>query len=1022
MESPARATVPVVENTKSESLKDGFPVALSVFHGKDFYRVFFDWRRLTAFEQSVKENVYTLSFKRENAVLMADLAKITTALPENLRRWTIQNKDGVSFVSITLPPMFSANAVQNGNVTELTLQHGKEVSVQEKNEKSSSVSLKSPVSSVPPVVREEKKKPETVAVDKPVEKTALPETKEETQQKEAVALKLLDSFSSEKEAFQTVDVSDPSGFRKKEQKAVKQSFPARQEGGYRIAMLSFPWPKMTAVASFRRHGYLWLIFDRKGDFNFDTERSIYHDIIHEIVEIPHSRATVFRLVTAPGYNPSFRREGLLWIVDLMYQPLRPKSSVDLVLQRKTPFGPRLFIPLSETPEVIPVIDPEVGDLMYVAPLFSLGKGMERPRSFVDASFLKTAQGIVIVPKSDEVTTFTSNAGIEIRGPKGGMRFSSEDILSFLAKTKVAKNPMKQILDIGVWSVTQKETFWDNASLLKKEAALADKKEKPLKRLILARHYFANGLYPETLGVLKNIVADSKDFEKTAPFVALRGAANFMMRRYDEAVADLSSPLLHKNSAANFWRAAVKAEMSKNPEAFLEPMKSNMGILQTYPKQIKTRLALAGLRSAVYKRDEFAVQNFLELAYGSDNTPAENAETDYYYALWQEYQGMYSEALGLMTKLADGTDFKFRAFGGLEKTRIEDRLNKNTPQERIKELEKLLYAWHDGEFEYTLMTRLVSAYEKEKDYPHVLYLLKDMQARYSNRPEVKNIPQLMEDIFQKLYLEADSNKRLSPIKAIAIYDEFRDLIPKGEKGVKIARHLSDRLTAIDLLDKAAQLLQEQLGERISDKEKGLVGTRLALVRLLNKEPEKAITALDLSNVSSLSPQMNVQRRYIRAKALKDLGKSKEAADLLEKDESYESHLLLAEIYWDAKQWDKAADTFRKLIKRPTPNVPLTEREARDVLDWATALRLAGRAKVLLRLRENFLPYMQNSPYAEPFDFITQPSQKGIMDYKTVAKEINMAERFNSFFKQHVDKLKTDTRLEKSSEEKKQPARE
>ena len=452
------------------------------------------------------------------------------------------------------------------------------------------------------------------------------------------------------------------------------------------------------------------------------------------------------------------------------------------------------------------------------------------------------------------------------------------------------------------------------------------------------------------------------------------------------------------------------------------MKSNMGILQTYPKQIKTRLALAGLRSAVYKRDEFAVQNFLELAYGSDNTPAENAETDYYYALWQEYQGMYSEALGLMTKLADGTDFKFRAFGGLEKTRIEDRLNKNTPQERIKELEKLLYAWHDGEFEYTLMTRLVSAYEKEKDYPHVLYLLKDMQARYSNRPEVKHIPQLMEDIFQKLYLEADSNKRLSPIKAIAIYDEFRDLIPKGEKGVKIARHLSDRLTAIDLLDKAAQLLQEQLGERISDKEKGLVGTRLALVRLLNKEPEKAITALDLSNVSSLSPQMNVQRRYIRAKALKDLGKSKEAADLLEKDESYESHLLLAEIYWDAKQWDKAADTFRKLIKRPTPNVPLTEREARDVLDWATALRLAGRAKVLLRLRENFLPYMQNSPYAEPFDFITQPSQKGIMDYKTVAKEINMAERFNSFFKQHVDKMKTDTRLEKSSEEKKQPARE
>lgn len=72
----------------------------------------------------------------------------------------------------------------------------------------------------------------------------------------------------------------------------------------------------------------------------------------------------------------------------MYQPIRPRQAVDLILQRKTPFGARIFVPLDESPQVIPLIDPEVGDLMYIVPIFSLGKGVPNPRSFVDAGFCK----------------------------------------------------------------------------------------------------------------------------------------------------------------------------------------------------------------------------------------------------------------------------------------------------------------------------------------------------------------------------------------------------------------------------------------------------------------------------------------------------------------------------------------------------------------------------------------------------------------------------------------------------------
>ena len=992
-------------------------VALSVFQGKNDYKVFFDWHGDTDFEQSLDDNnVFTLSFLKKNDASVFPLRKITDSLPKNLRRWNVDAAADRLTLTLKLPPSYAASAQKEETVVVLTLfPADKTVKQTVDANKSDGTAKKDGTEKTEPLIEKTETKKNVVVADAPIKEPAKEpapppaaneESDKEREQSYAVAKQLLDSFDEETTTVQAVDVTTPQGLTDdKSAQNAKQDFSAAKEGGYRIAMLSFPWPKMTALAAFRRDGYLWLVFDRKGTFDFDTELRIYKDIIHEMVEIPHSRATIFRLVTAEGYNPSFRREGLLWVVDLMYQPLRPKNGVDLVLQRKTPFGPRLFIPLSETPDVIPVLDPEVGDLMFIVPLFSLNKGVSRFRSFIDADFLTTAQGIVIVPKSDEVATFTSNAGLEIRVPQTGMRFSSEDILAFLAKTKVTKDPMEQILDVGVWFPDEGD-FWKTAATLKKNVVTAEKKDKNVRRLILARYYFAHGMYPETLGILGVISQNSSEFAQTAPFLALRGAANYMMRRYEEALPDLSDSSLRKNQAADFWRAAVKAEMSKNPEMFLDKMKENMGVLQTYPASIKTRLALTGLRAAVHKRDEPAVQNFIEIAYGTQNTPAENAAADFYYALWQEYLGMYNQAVKLMTKLANGTDLKYSAFGGLEKIRMEARLKRTEVADRIKELERLLYAWRDGDFEYNLMTQLVAAYEEQKDYTHVLYLLKDMQVRYRDRPEVKSIPELMEEVFQKLYLDEDSNERLTPVKAIAVYDEFRDLVPSGDKGVRIARNLADRLTAIDLLDKAAELLEDQLRSRIPVKEKGLVGTRLALVYLLNKEPKNTLSALKRSEIPNFPEQTLAQRRYIKAKALKETGSYDEAVDLLKNDASYESRILQAEIYWAAKQWDKAADTFKLLIKRPVPNVPLTDAEARGVLDWATALRLAGRAKVVVRLRENFLPYMKNTPYAESFDFITQSPQKGLMDYKTVSAEVKMAERFNESFKKHLDRLKTE----------------
>ena len=800
----------------------------------------------------------------------------------------------------------------------------------------------------------------------------------------------------------SLNLSSPQIFENRtgQKKEVQQE----DVSGYRAATLSFPWNRMTAVAAFRRDGYVWIVFDRKGDFDFSLERELYKDIIHEMIQVPHSHATIFRLVTEKGYNPSLRREGLLWVVDLMYQPIRPKQSVDLILQRKTPFGARIFVPLDESPQVIPLIDPEVGDLMYIVPIFSLGKGVPNPRSFVDAGFLQTAQGMVIIPNIEDLNVYASTSGIEVRGPEGGMRFSSEDILSFLAKSKINADPLSQILDVAAWSSNDPGNYLKNLKILQDNVLKADKKDKDVQRLILARYYFANGMYPEAMSIVRVIAADNPALAKLPGLIALRGAINFMLMRYDEAIKDLSSPLLKDDMASDYWRAATLAASSRTPEIYLQTMKDNMAILQAYPYPIKTRLALAGLHAAVAGGDEFSIQNFMEAAYNSQNSESENNEITFYHALWQETTGMYTLARSEMKQLAEGTDFYFRAMGGLEKVRMDTRANAITPQERIEELERLSYAWRGGEFEYNLMTMLVAAYQDQKNFSQVLHILKDMQIRFEGLPESKNIQKLMEDIFQNLYLNENENV-LSPVKAIALYDEFKDLTPAGEKGAQIVRRLADRLVSIDLLDRAADLLDDQIRQPIGSKERGLISTRLALVRLLNKEPDKALKALKISENSRFSDKLQKQRRYIKAKALADLKKTDEAAELLENDNSEEAKMLRAEIFWQAQMWDKAADALKLLIARPQPNVPLTQQEAQRVLDWAAALRLAGRPKVVMRLRENFMPYMEKTTLAQAFDFITKTPQQGLLDYHQVAKEVESAESFHSFAKEYTNLIKT-----------------
>jgi hypothetical protein len=217
-----------------------------------------------------------------------------------------------------------------------------------------------------------------------------------------------------------------------------------------------------------------------------------------------------------------------------------------------------------------------------------------------------------------------------------------------------------------------------------------------------------------------------------------------------------------------------------------------------------------------------------------------------------------------------------------------------------------------------------------------------------------------------------------------------------------RKLADRLVKVDLLDQAALLLERQVEFRVTGVDRARIGARLALVYLLDRQPQKAVAVLHDTQTVETGRDLNAQRRRLEARALTDLGKVDEAMLLLGTDTTPETRQLRAEIYWRAQDWANAARALSDLVPDADAGT-LKDADARLVLDWATALTLAGDERTLVRVRQKYTGPMSNTPYKDAFALITTPRERGVMDAQAVRQQIQQAEQFKTFMVEYKDMI-------------------
>jgi tetratricopeptide (TPR) repeat protein len=786
-------------------------------------------------------------------------------------------------------------------------------------------------------------------------------------------------------------------------KAVK---PIAVDSGADAIGIRFDWDEPVAAAVFRRYSYLWVIFDKNTKMNLVALKEAAGNIFRSIEQVPNDGATLLRIVTVSGVNPTLKRDGLAWILEFRQQPIVPTTAIEVTPQPDSLVGARLFLPVTEPGKVISLTDPAIGDSLIVVPLIPLGYGVAKQHDYPQARILPSSQGLVVQPRADDLqvrslrqgVVMTSSSGLKISAVAAAQAVETKLDDSMLIRS------LSRLFDLEKWRQANLDTFEENKWKYQMAAANAKSTGREAARMDMARFYFANGFGQEALGVLNVVEEERPQIGDSPEFHGLRGAINVLMGRYEDARAELEHESLNDNDEARFWRATLQAY-----EGDLFGAAANLrrmaGITRPYPQALKIPLGVLIAEAAVELGDIKQANRHLKTMIAAAPNPAEMSQIQYVEGRVLELSGDFDGAVGKWEEVQEGPHRPSRAKAALARTELLLEQGLIDDFDAILELEKLRFAWRGDELEFVLLRRLGGLYIAVGDYRNGLRTMRQAATHFRDYKEAAEVTQQMIDSFTNLYLEGKADN-LAPITAIALYDEFKELTPPGEKGAEMIRRLADRLVDVDLLDRAAVLLQDQVEFRLNGAEKARVGAQLALIHVLAHEFEDSIRVLDETAVEGLPDELVEQRRHLRSRSLMGQERTEEALALLKEDKSIDADLLRMEMYWNDHDWVQVSLTLNRLLRvyEAKPKQPLDELQAQTVLNMGVAMTLSGNARGIDRLRRDYGAAMDESRFRDAFRLIASPDTMGLISYPSIAGKVADAENFQTFMSAYQEHLK------------------
>lgn len=775
-----------------------------------------------------------------------------------------------------------------------------------------------------------------------------------------------------------------------------------------ISSLSFSWNIPVALSVFKRGKYLWIVFNHYQQVNTDELIKNAGRMVKDIIQLPHTSATILRVEAVDEIFSEVRKEGLLWVVDLYNRKTdRDVKPIKVTVDTSTPNKPYIQATLPRTEEVFSFLDPEIGDMLMAITSSEAGYAFLDGYKYPDFQFLPTSQGMAVNSDDFGIGIIRNLEGFVLQTTQHPLNVS-KDLEQLKQRAEDAKRSGVDITKDLTVPILYK-TFAQSEKFLNMQIKIAPKVDKNKFSIELIRFYLSHGLGSNAMHFLRKVEARYVEVDKEVPIQVktLKAVAAFLMKRYNLAFELLNRPELTNNAEVALWKSL--ADTSEERDNTPEIMK-NIQYIHSYPTAVKRSLAMRGVEYALQKENDELVQRFLNILREVPQDGELKTFISYNDAEKIKLQGYMRSALPEYRIAALGSSEKYSALARFRIAEFNSQVADAKLNMTIKELERLKFAWGEKDFKIRVLNKLVDLYLKSSNYYMALKTLNEIS--YLSADTKKDVEQRMIEIMEEIFYYNNDNQ-FSPIKALALFDDFGYLMKKSTKQTAITLKLADRLVAIDLLDRAYTLLTDYMRinqNTLSDTEKSAMGSRLALINLFNNEESEAIRNLDETEFYDIPQTLALQRKIIRAHALTKMGEIQQALDLLKDNNSKNAILLRAQIYWDAEDWDKASDTIRLLIQKPEEGKPISDEQIHFVLDWLTALKQAKKETVIVRVKNTFLPYFQNTQYSGMFNLLTNVLESDEVNITDISKTIQDVKSFSDFTKQYTKSLIDDNLAE------------
>jgi tetratricopeptide (TPR) repeat protein len=764
--------------------------------------------------------------------------------------------------------------------------------------------------------------------------------------------------------------------------------PRRQGDALRLV---FPFATPTPAAIFRRFDTVWLVFDTRAPIDVTQLFGDPGRVIRS-AEVSRSQdSQVVRLKLERPRLASASTSGPTWTVtlgDMMLDRTTP-----LTITRASNVANRAvgLIPFDQPSRTHRLSDPEIGDMLLVVTAPGPARGMLRMQDFVEFRVLASTHGVAVQPLADDVSTEVNPDKILITRPSGLILSGASQQLD-----EESLHSGSGLIDPLRWGADRRAQFNERQRQLVQAAAFAPEGKRGAARLNLARFYLGRELFPEAKAVLEVAVSGDQPKAAEPSGLVLRAVAKLMMDRNDDALKDLSNPILKDHKEAALWRALAFTRQGNWVQA-REGFKAAEAVVTTLPIELQRAALKERLRAALEVHDlGDATQTLNELT--TIGIPAEmEPATAVLSGRLAEALGRISDALNAYHSAAVSGDGPAAAQGRLREILLRYSLKTLARADVVSELEGLTTVWRGDETEIEALQLLGHLYIEEKRYRDAFYVMRTALAAFPNSPITRRIQLETSATFERLFLDGTADA-MPAIEALSLFYDFRELTPIGRRGDEMIRRLSDRLVAVDLLGQAAELLQHQVDHRLQGAARAQVAARLAVIYLMNRKPDRALQILRSTRSADLSTELRNQRLLLEARAVSDGGRHDLALEVIANLGGREVDRLRADILWSARRWREAAEQIEKLYgERWREFTPLTEAERPDILRAAIGFALAEDQLGLDRLREKYGPKMAEGPLARAFEVVITPFSTNTPEFRAIARAAAATDTLEQFLR-------------------------